>query len=152
MIERTHLTTGSALKRLLAEQIAAGNLADLFWFVEMRLPPSLAGGTHPIISACAWPRGWVPVVAVGPDPVVSRHYADLLLECIHTANRGRAIEFGLSLTTGQRIAAGGFPAYDWGDAVWDCVCAECGRVWGSTTVGDEVCEECRNLRGNSDRR
>lgn len=143
MTTRTTLTTRSALNRLLAEAIAAGDLPNLYWFVEMRISPTLAGDKHPVISACAWPAGWVPVVAVGPDPVVSRHWADILLECMKSGNRGRLIEFGLALTTTQRMAAGRFPAYAWGEVRWDCVCVACGAVWVSTGINEEVCEECR---------
>lgn len=142
MAERSQLTTRSGLDRLLAAAIAQGQLPSLYWFVEMKLSPSLAGGKHPIVSACAWPRGWVPMVAVGPDPGISRHYADLLLECLKSENRGKLIEFGLGLTNSAKLAAARFPAYEWGEVRWDCVCVYCGAVWQSTTAGEEVCEGC----------
>lgn len=143
MSGRTQLISRRHLERLLSGAIAAGDQRTLYWFVEMRISPSLAGTREPVLSACSYPVGWVPVVPVGDDPVASRHYADLLLECLKSGNRGRLIEFGMALTTTDVIVDGGFQIHEWGDACWDCVCVECGGVWRSTTAGEEICEACR---------
>lgn len=142
MTARTQLTTRSQLNRLLDAAIAAGDQGGLYWFVEMKISPALAGTRQPVIAACAYPLEWVPVVPVGDDPVCSRHDAELLLECLKSANRGRLIEFALALTTTDVIANGGFRVYVWGEPVWDCVCVVCGGVWRSTTAGEEICEVC----------
>jgi len=138
---RTTLHTRRALDRLIAGETAAGTLGDLFWFVEMRIGPSLAGTKQPVVAAASYPLGWVPVVRVTADPLTSRHYADILVECLKAANRGRLIEFGLALTT-QDVISDGFQVYEWGDGVWDCICVMCGAVWVSTGTNEEVCEKC----------
>lgn len=142
MAERTTLTSRSALDRLLQGATGAGELETLYWFVEMRISPSLAGTRQHVISAAAYPLGWVPVVPVTDDVKTSRHYAELLLACLKSANRGRLIEFGLALTNDE-VIAGGFQVYPWGDARWDCVCVDCGAVWQSTGTREEICNECR---------
>ena len=137
---RATLTSRSTIKRLLAAAQAADELDTLFWFVEMRISPTLAGGRQHTIAAAAYPIGWVPVVPVG-DPAISRHYADLLLECMKSANRGRLIEFGLALTSAD-VVSEGFQIYEWGDRRWDCVCVACGAVWVATGTYEEICVQC----------
>ncbi|MCB0057226.1 MAG: hypothetical protein KDE45_09380 [Caldilineaceae bacterium] len=144
MTTRAQLTPRRTLDRLLSGAAASGELATLYWFVEMKISPTLAGGKQPTIAACAYPLGWVPVVPVGADATESRHYADLLLECLKTGNRGRLIEFGLALTAVDVIAD--HRTYEWGEPRWDCVCVECGGVWQSTTANEEICEGCRGRR------
>ena len=142
MTARQQLATRRTLDRLLAGAGADGSLDSLYWFVEMKISPSLAGTRHPVVAACSYPVGWVPVVPVGSDPQLSRHYAEVLLECLKSSNRGRLIEFGLALTSDE-VIAGGFRVYEWGEARWDCICVECGAVWQSTGAGEEICEVCR---------
>lgn len=141
MSERDTLQSKKRLGRILADAQAAGELHQLYWFVEMRVSPSLSKLKRHIIAACAYPVGWVPVVPVGDDPTVSRHYAEALMECLKTGNRGRLLEFGLALTN-QEIVDSGFQIYEWGAPVWDCVCAVCGAVWQSTTANEEICGGC----------
>jgi hypothetical protein len=141
MAERNTLQSKRTLDRILAGAAAAGELGRLYWFVEMRVSPSLSGFKQHIIAAAAYPAGWVPVVRVGDDPAISRHYAETLCECLRTGNRGRLLEFGLALTD-QDIIDDGFQVYEWGAAMWDCICVECGAVWQSTTAADEVCRGC----------
>jgi hypothetical protein len=140
--ERTHLHTNANLIRILDGAALMGELSQLYWMVEIKIAAKLAGTKNPVIAAASYPLGWVPVVAVGSDPKRSRHDAELLLECLKSANRGRLIDFGLALTSRDVIDGGGYQAYEWGDARWDCVCVACGAVWQSTGVGQEVCGEC----------
>jgi len=146
LFSRTHFQPGKALDRLLAGAKQAGELDRLYWMVEIKVAAKLAGTKQPVIAAASWPFGWVPLVPVADDPALSRHYADLLLECIRTGNRGRLIECGLALTSTDVIEQGGYQVYEWGEPVWDCVCVDCGRVWQSTTVSEEVCNECQSER------
>lgn len=112
--ERTHLHPTKALERIIDGAARMGELDRLFWMVEIKVAAKLAGTKQPVIAAASYPLGWVPVVAVGSDPKRSRHYID----------------------------GGGYQAYEWGDALWDCVCVACGAVWASTGIGEEVCGEC----------
>lgn len=144
LFNRTHLHPAKALDRLLDGAKQAGELDRLYWMVEVKVAAALAGTKQPVIAAASWPLGWVPLVPVGNDPALSRHYADLLLECIKTGNRGRLIDCGLALTSTDVIEQGGYQVYEWGEPVWDCVCAQCGRVWQSTTISEEVCTECQS--------
>lgn len=143
MTERSTLQTKKSLDRILAGAQAAGDLGGLYWFAEMRVSPSLSGHKQHIIAACAYPIGWVPVVPVGEDPATSRHYAEALLECLKTGNRGRLLEFGLALTN-REIVESGFQIYEWGEMRWDCICVECGAVWQSTTAHEELCGGCHD--------
>ena len=140
--ERTHLHTNANLTRIIDGARRMGELDRLYWMVEIKIAAALAGTKQPVIAAASYPLGWVPVVKVGCDPKLSRHYAEILLECLKSANRGRLIDFGLALTSTDVIDAGGYQAYEWGELLWDCVCVECGAVWSNTGVGEQVCEGC----------
>lgn len=141
--ERTHLQTNANLTRIIDGAAKVGELDRLYWMVEIKIAAKLAGTKQPVIAAASYPLGWVPVVPVGSDPRLSRHYAEILLECLKTANRGRLIDFGLALTSTDVIEGGDYHAYEWGELRWDCVCVECGAVWPATGVNEEVCSECR---------
>lgn len=140
--ERTHLHTNANLTRILDGARRMGELDQLYWMVEIKISPTLAGTKRPVIAAASWPLGWVPVVPVGCDPAESRHYAEVLLECLKAGNRGRLIDFGLALTSRDVISTGGYQVYEWGELRWDCVCVVCGAVWAATGVSEEVCEKC----------
>lgn len=137
------LTPLSRLKRTAADAKRAGNSDKLAWFVEMKVSPTITGGKGHTVAACSFPVGWTPIIPVGPDPDLSLHYAQVLMECLKDANRGRLIEFGLALTSKDVIDSGGFNTYEWGEQRWDCICVNCGAVWQSTSAGEKVCEECR---------
>jgi len=141
--ERIHLHTNANLTRILDSAAKLGELGQLYWMVEVKIAAKLAGTKNPVIAAASYPLGWVPVVTVGEDPKLSRHYAEVLLECLKSANRGRLIDFGLALTNRGIVESGDYHIYEWGEACWDCVCVECGAVWASTGIGEEVCEGCR---------
>lgn len=104
--------------------------------VVIKVSAKLAGTKQPVIAAASYPLGWVPVIRL--DPALSRHEADLLLECLKMGNCGRLIDFALSLTSAEIVQD-----YEWGEACWDCVCALCGAVWGSTGLNEAVCEGCQ---------
>ena len=141
--ERIHLHTNANLLRILDGAAKVGELERLYWMVEIKVSAKLAGTKQPVIAAASYPLGWVPVVRVGTDPKQSRNYAELMLECLKTANRGRLIDFGLAITNSDIIQTGGYMIYEWGEACWDCVCVYCGSVWPSTGINEEVCDECR---------
>lgn len=149
--ERTHFATKTHLARILDGAKRVGELHLLYWMIEMKVSTSLTGGRQPTLAAATYPHGWVPLVGVAPDPELTRHHAELLLTLIKDANRGRPIEFGLTLTAADIIA--GQRTYQWGDPIWDCICVYCGATWQSTTVADEVCTNCRGvpLRSPPDR-
>lgn len=145
---RSTLTSKATLTRLIDGARRAGHLDQLYWFVEMRVSPSLTGAKGAIIAAATYPPGWTPIIPVAPDPQLSRHYAEMLMELLKRANRGRLIEFGLALTAAEIIAEEAtMPTYEWGDACWDCVCVFCGAVWAGTGTHEEVCEGCRQPFG-----
>lgn len=141
--ERTHLHTAKNLERILDGARRMGELDRLYWMVEIKISPTLAGTKRPVIAAASWPLGWVPVVPVGCDPVESRHYAEILLECLKAGNRGRLIDFGLALTSREVIERGGYQTYEWGELRWDCICKRCGAVWVSTAANEKLCEGCK---------
>lgn len=141
--ERAHLHTNANLTRIIDGAARMGELDRLYWMVEIKIAAALAGTKQPVIAAASYPLGWVPVIAVGSDPRLSRHYAEILLECLKAANRGRLIDFGLALTSTDVISTGGYQAYEWGELLWDCVCKRCGAVWASTAANEKLCEGCR---------
>jgi len=131
------MQSSSFKRRIIAEATKDGSLHELRWFIEFRapvrtLPPHLrpAGAlTGPRVLAAAHPGKWIPVVPVAPDPVESQAYAELLLECIRTKNRGRGFELNVALTDAATLADG-YRWYEWGERipVFDEVCATCGGV------------------------
>lgn len=76
---RTTLTPKTTINRLLDAAKRAGDLDQLYWFVELRISPTLTGAKQPLIAAAAYPVGWTPIVPVGDDPQLSRHYAEILV-------------------------------------------------------------------------
>lgn len=146
--ERTHLHTTKNLERIIDGARRMGELDQLYWMVEIKVAAALAGTKWPVIAAGSYPLGWVPVIRVGVDPVLSRHYAEILMACLKTANRGRLIDFGLALTTRGIIETGEYRIYEWGEPCWDCVCVVCGSVWCATGINEEVCEGCQRRGDN----
>lgn len=94
-----------------------------------------------------FPRSYVPVVAMGSDDVESRHYADILRELFALVNRGRGFDFVVEVTDIHELRSGNWQWYEWGSVMWDCVCAECGRVFADTCPQLEICEECLTKEG-----
>jgi hypothetical protein len=138
IFDRTHFLTNSRIKQLLAAAAADHELQYLYWYIEAKVPAKLTGTKAPQLQAASWPGMWIPVVAVGDDPAVSRHWAELLTECFRASNRG--MEFGLGLTMDELLAEK--RVYEWGEAVFDNVCVCCGGVWQASTVGLELCPPC----------
>lgn len=133
---RTYLTTPTELKRMIARAVAGGHLHRLYWFVQVKIPGSRTRRSRSEIVAASWPKDWIPVIAVGGDPEISRCWADVLLELFVQGNRGTGIEHALCLT--DEATLGNADWYEWG-RVWDCVCAQCGAVFESTAANEDWC-------------
>lgn len=119
-----------------------GNLHRLFWHVEITVPYATLKA-HPTLDrhmTATWPKVWVPVVPVAPDPARSRFWAELLLEVVKDANRGQGIDISLALTDIELLEETRW--YEWGDWRWDNLCAVCGAVWTDTTIGFDLCPTC----------
>lgn len=138
IFDRTHFLSKSQMQRILDAAAVENELHLIYWFVEAKLPSALSPTGRPQLQAASFPDKWIPVVAVGPAPATSRHYADLLVECFKASNRG--IEFGLGLTMAELLT--NYRCYEWGDLCWDNVCVICGAVTKGSTVGVELCPDC----------
>lgn len=130
IFDRTHFLSNSRIRQLLAAAAADNELSYLYWYVEAKVPGRLSGTGRPQLQAASWPGPWIPVLPVG-DPAISRHWADLLVECFRVSNPG--IEFGLGLTMDELLFDK--RAYAWGEERWDNVCVCCGAVFVASTLG-----------------
>jgi hypothetical protein len=135
--ERTYLTTNTELHRMLDRAKRDGFLDSLYWFVEVKIPGAKTRGGKPVLQAACWPGAWVPVVPVGSEPEVSRHWAEILKAMFEEGNAGTGCEHALALTDAERLA--GLDWYEFGSAVWDCICCECGAVFASTAANADWC-------------
>jgi len=142
---RTHFTARKHLERLIELTTKAGDLGTLYWYVEAKLPGRMTSTGKPQLQAASWPDVWIPVIPVGPDPQISRHYIEILLEAFRASNGGQGIEFGIGLTSIDQIETK--KVYEWGEQRWDCICELCGAVFQETTVGIEICAECARTSG-----
>lgn len=99
--------------------------ADLYWFAEGTLPPALRQSrfSDGHIPGC-YPGKAVPVVAVAPDPEVSKAWAELLCALFQAFNP--RIEFSPALTHLDSLIETGAQWYKWGEL--DVVCQWCGAV------------------------
>lgn len=126
--------------KILRAAAADGSLGDLWWFVEFDTPTRLVttpahrqpGHLRPVAHAVAadYPARWIPCLPVAPDPIISQHYAEILLELFRTSNRGRGLTFALSLTT-RDLLDDGFRWYEWGKDLpiaADPICPHCGAI------------------------
>lgn len=138
IFDRTHFLSNNRLKQLLTAAAADGELGRLYWYVEAKVPARLTGTGRIQLQAASWPGMWIPVIAVGADPVISRHWIDLLVEIFKASNPG--IEFGAGLTMDDLLFDK--RAYEWDDPCWDNVCDRCGAVFPSTTIGVKLCAWC----------
>lgn len=139
-MSRQFLINKSELNRIIAGAAKSGDLNRLYWFVEMKVSGTLVGKRRPVIAAAMFPEGWLVVVPVGDQPEVSRQDADLLLECCRHSNRGRLIEFGLSLIDCDMLVGNW---YEWGDLIWDSICPICGAVEITTLPVEQICGYCQ---------
>jgi hypothetical protein len=103
------------------------DLDVLWWYVEAQYPRKMM---QPGISGhqpAMWPRGFIPVVAAGPDWETQRIWAELLCELFAEGNRGRDITFRPLLTHIDLL--NNLRWYEWGDQPEiDHICAECGQI------------------------
>lgn len=137
--DRTRLHTHRDLDKILSQN--ANRLANLLWCIEVRWPSNRTptGKTQLVIAS--HPGRWMPMIRVGCDPMISRDYAEMLLEFFKLSNKGNGLEFGLGLVDDARLADD-VAAYEWGKVEWDCVCKLCGGVFQSTNAGALRCIEC----------
>ena len=136
---RISLTTENELTQSIAFAQARGDLPRLHWFVEVKIPGEKLGSRTPVITAALHPGGALPIIPVGPEPVLSRAWADLLLAAFRDYNYGLGLEFAVNVAVKETFA--GYGAYEWGDAL-DAICGECGAVFQHTAFVD-LCDECR---------
>lgn len=132
--------TRSFQRRVIDDAKRKGELCQLYWFVEMDLPPSLRPKPHIRNLPASFPAGFVPVVAVAPDPVIQQEWALLLLEIMRSSNRNRGLGLDLALTTVDLLKS--FYWYEWGDEIAvevDHVCPFCGMVWRGRAFDNPVC-------------
>ena len=141
---RTHFTTRRQLDNILAGAAAKGELDQLFWFIEMKLPGTMTTTGKTELAATHWPGKWVPIIPVGDDPYISRIWAELLATFFRLSNPG--MEFGLALTAAD--LAQQYACYEWGDPRWDNICAVCGAVMVDNALGVDLCEVCAERSGS----
>lgn len=104
-------------KRIVEQAQRDGTLGDLFWYVVANRK-----GTA---SAVAAPNDLVPIIWIAPDPVESRHYAEMMLEIIRSYNR----VLDLTLEIGVKSALHVVKWYEFGAiADWDHICPACGGI------------------------
>ena len=136
MFTRTYLTTNTELNRMLDRARRDGFLSRLYWFIEVKLPGSKTRSGKPVLQAASWPKTYIPIIAVGDCPEISRNWAEILRAMFEDGNRGTGCEHALALTDAERLD--GLDSYEFG-VEWDCVCAACGSVWQSTAANEEWC-------------
>lgn len=127
--------TRTEQRRILAAEQATG-WAGLVWFVAATPPGE---DTY----AAAFPARAIPVVPVGPDPEISRHWAHLLQELFRSAvgPDGAGWAFETRLTNGAGLERAGVVWYEWGTL--DVVCETCGAVgWESCGCESNVRVVC----------
>lgn len=120
---------------------AKGEVDQLYWFVEMDLPSTIRPAKGARYMPATYPPGFVPVIPAGPDPDVSREYAEILTLLFETSNRGRMIEFNPTLT--DRDTLGGFYWYEFGDEPTheiDHVCEYCGSIRRGPVLAPPACD------------
>lgn len=80
-------------------------LTNLYW-----LPGSRTRSGKPVLQA------HIPVIPVGSDPEISRHYAEMLKVFFEDGNSGTGIEHALALTSAEKLV--GMDWYEFGRE-WD---------------------------------
>lgn len=101
---------------------AQGNYAGLHWYVEARV-------SHRLIVPVCWPDRWVPLVAVGNDPAISRQYVEILCALVASNSAHDGTEFNVALTHDEALHAAGTQWYAFGEQ--DHICRWCAAVgWG----------------------
>ena len=142
---KVHQTLGWQ-QQIIREAQRRGELAQLAWFIqgERRLSKSERRGlTSEQIAAAqcrtaSSPGQWVPYIAVGCQPWVSREWADMLAQMFAASNDEWKFSPALCLTSElDQIRQ----RYEFGDT-WDCICSVCGAVFQACWVDFDICEEC----------
>ena len=125
------MTNRTAVKKIIQMAEAHNDLADLVYYVWMRLPLELRPRPDATELAATFPPGWIPVIPLTPDPKVAEQWAYLLLEIIKAGNEGRGILFQTGLSSRLYLQELGLAFYEWGDwpdALVDWICPTCGAV------------------------
>jgi len=128
--------TNTFQRKVIAGASRQNELHRLFWIVEIRWPLSaISGGTSlekegRRYTNAQHPGRCVPVIPVGPDPIASRHYAEMLCGLFAANNVGRSMEFAPVLADIETLAAA--PWYVYGEQLpaADIVCSDCGCING----------------------
>lgn len=94
---------------------------DLYWAIQVTV------GSHKYLANL--PGSLVPLVPVGPDPVISSEWAHLLQESIKSHYRGRANLITNpypTLVNSSHLDALNIKWYEWGKL--DIICEMCGEI------------------------
>jgi hypothetical protein len=115
---------------ILAAAQRQGELAQLYWYVEVEFPKHMIPAGIRRRQPAQWPHGCIPVLPVGDDAEESRTWAELLAELFNWDNRGRGITFAPALTS--RDLLNDLSWYEYGGALppleVDHICPTCGQV------------------------
>lgn len=130
-------------KKIIDGAVKAGEISDLYWFVEMDLPSTIRPNQRARYMPATYPPGFVPVIPAGPDPDISREYAEILTLLFATSNRGRLIDFNPALTDRGTLEELKFYWYEFGDQPHqeiDHVCEKCGQIRRGPVLAPPGCE------------
>lgn len=127
-------------QRKILEAARRDAYADLYWYVEVMLPGRRS-------APAVYPAQTIPVIAVAPEPEITRHYAHMLVELLRAhAGQPAGVEFVSQLIAGESLNDAGVRWYVYGDVVeMDAICYACGAVGrvAHTVAGDGwLCREC----------
>jgi len=121
----------TAVQKMVEMAKAHGDLDDLVYYVDMRLPLSLRPRPDATEMAATFPPGWIPTISLAPDAKAAEQWAHLLLEVIKAGNEGREITFRTALSSRLYMQELGLDFYEWGDlptATVDWICSTCGAI------------------------
>lgn len=119
-----------------------GRLHELLWFIEADWPKKLVPPGIKRRQPAYWPKGFIPVIPVGPDVEAQRAWAEMLAGLFEACNAGRGIVFKPTLTTVDLMKD--LPAYEYGgeiDHIVDHICPKCGQVM-QAKASDQIKCEC----------
>lgn len=118
----------TAQRQILHQAARRGELHTLYWY------PVETTGRRDRAVTVGHADPAIPVIPVGNDPEISRHYAHLMIELIEMPGAA----FALDLTTADLLDQVGVPWFVFGDH--DHICPSCAAIGG-----DCVCVPMREV-------
>lgn len=121
----------TTVKKIIAAAERRGELGDLVWFPNMKLPTYMRSSPDEKEAAATFPHGWVPVISLAPDKKEAKEKAHFLWEILVAANEGRGILFETLISSKSYMQEVGIAFYEWGQpitAIVDWVCPQCGAI------------------------